>query len=61
MPTSNLGLQTPGDMGHIMQINSLKTHGHEELQLSSITATDLQMAQITGAQIDCRANTRFRT
>lgn len=39
-------------MGHIIQISSLKTHGHEELQLSLITATDLQIAQITETQID---------
>lgn len=36
-------------MGHIIQISSLKSHGHEELQLSSITVTDFQMAQITEA------------
>lgn len=48
-------------MGHIIQISSLKTHGHEELQLSSITATELQRAQITETQIDRRASTRFWT
>lgn len=37
-------------MGHIIQMSSLRTHGHEQLQPSSITATDLQMVQIAEAK-----------
>lgn len=58
LPSPLLHLQTPNDMGHLVQINSWKTHRQKELLVCSVTAAYLLLPQTAEeAQIDCRANT----